>query len=140
MLQFFQNSTQRDIENETPGRTFTRIPTGEYFGLQNNYATKNAHFESKLSKINQIKSHQMQPKYISYQYNNLDIQNARVVFQKEVLAVKWNMIHISEISFIVYADDFKEFEEMASVNLKKDFKEIKEDYYQGKERRQKTRN
>ena len=142
MLQLFQASTQQDIKKDPPGRTFTRIPTGEYFGLQDNdNATPEAHRKSKLSKINQIKSHQMKPKYISYQYstNGLDIKNARVVFQKEIFAEKWNMLHVSEISFIVHANEFQELEEMASVNLKKDFKDILENTYQGKERRQQTR-
>ena len=141
MLQLFQNSTKQDLKKDPPGRTFTRIVTGEYFGLQDNNATPEAHRKSKLSKINQIKSHQMKPKYINYQYsaNGLDIKNARVVFQKEIFAEKWNMLHVSEISFIVYANEFEELEEMASVNLKKDFKDISENTYQGEERRQQTR-
>jgi len=140
---------KKKVLNDTPpGRTFKRILTGEYFGYKEN-TNKNAQdFQiEKQNKIDQIKAHQLTPKYIRYSYqsstnSSKNITQAYVSFQKEVLAKKWNMLHITEISFIIYAYDFQEFEKMAKVSLEKDFivLESNSQNYQGKERRRKYRN
>jgi len=75
--------------------------------------------------------------------NNLEISSAHVVFQKEVLAEKWNMIHVTEISFVVQYCDFEEFEKMSGVKLNEDFRDLtsetKNTSYKGKERRKEKR-
>ena len=75
--------------------------------------------------------------------NNLEISSVHVVFQKEVLAEKWNMIHITELSFVVNYVDFEEFEKMSGVSLNNDFRDLtsedKSTPYKGKERRKEKR-
>ena len=65
------------------------------------------------------------------------------VIKKEVLAKKWNMVHVTEISFIVHYLDFEEFEKMSGVNLNDDFRDLtsetKNTSYKGKERRKEKR-
>jgi len=72
-----------------------------------------------------------------------EISSAHVVFQKEVLAEKWNMIHVTEISFIVNYADFDEFEEISGVSLSNDFRDLtsedKNTPFRGKERRKEKR-
>jgi len=75
--------------------------------------------------------------------NSLEISSVHVVFQKEVLAEKWNMTHVTEISFIVNYADFEEFEKMSGVSLKNDFRDLtsykNNTPYEGKERRKEKR-
>jgi hypothetical protein len=145
----FATKPHKNITNTTPpGRTFKRILTGEYFGYKE-YTDKDPQscLNEKQHKINKIKELGLDPKYIRYTYQKATggsqfIKYAYVSFQKEVLAEKWNMLHITDISFIVYANDFHEFEEMANVSLEKDFQILDSttQNYQGKERRQQPRN
>jgi hypothetical protein len=75
--------------------------------------------------------------------NNLEISSVHVVFQKEVLAEKWNMLHVTEISFIVNYADFEEFEKISGVSLNNDFRDLtsyeNSTPYKGKERRKEKR-
>jgi hypothetical protein len=145
----FDTKPHKDISNATPpGRTFKRILTGEYFGYKE-YADKDLQscLNEKQNKINKVIELGLNPKYIRYTYQKSTggsqcIKYAYVSFQKEVLAEKWNMLHITDISFIVYANDFHEFEEMANASLEKDFQLLTSlsQNYQGKERRRKPRN
>ena len=129
---------------DPPGRTFKRIETGRYFGCENRVSDKEMIMEAKARKIAQIKELELQPKFLRYSYAAKDTDEtipieAYVAFQKEVLAEKWNMLHVTEISFIVRASDFSEFEEMAGVTLEKDFRNLsveeREKPYRGEERR-----
>ncbi len=109
--------------------------------------------EAKQRKIDQIVELELIPMFIRYSYknkiktdnedNNLEISSAHVVFQKEVLAEKWNMVHVTEISFIVNYADFEEFEKMSGVSLNNDFRDLTPDEnstsYKGKERRKEKR-
>jgi len=109
--------------------------------------------EAKQRKIDQIVELELIPMFIRYSYknkiethtkdNNFEIYSVHVVFQKEVLAEKWNMIHVTEISFIVNYDDFEEFEKMSGVSLSNDFRDLtsedKSTPYKGKERRKEKR-
>jgi hypothetical protein len=86
---------------------------------------------------------QLIPMFIRYSYKNKEISSVHVVFQKEVLAKKWNMVHVTEISFVVNYNDFEEFEKMAGVSLKSDFRDLTPNEnntpYSGVERRKKRR-
>ena len=138
------------IQEDPPGRTFNQIYVGEYFGLKENNAEASLQKEAKVKKIDTIKEHALQPKFLRYIYpkNTKDFYSATAVsayvsFQKEVQPKKWHMVHVTEISFIVRSDDFKEFEKMANVNLSKDFRELPPEnskyVYKGKDRRKKER-
>jgi len=133
---------------DPPGRTFKRIETGRYFGCESRVKDTQLIAEAKQRKIDQIKEMAMQAKFLRYTYDTTDTEEvepleAHVVFQKEVLAAKWNMLHVTEISFIVRASDFNEFEEMSGFNLEKDFRNLsaeeKEKPYTGEERRKAKR-
>jgi len=56
---------------------------------------------------------------------------------------KWNMTHVTEISFTLDRDDFDEFEKMSGVRLNEDFRDLtayeNEDTYKGAERRKEKR-
>jgi len=89
---------------------------------------------------------QLIPMFIRYSYNknsSKEILSVHVVFQKEVLAEKWNMVHVTEVSFIVNYVDFEEFEKMAGVSLKSDFRDLTPTentaQYSGEERRKEKR-
>ena len=66
-----------------------------------------------------------------------------VIFQKEVFAEKWNMIHVTEISFTINRSDFEEFEKMSGVSLSEDFRDLSSEgngaTFKGKERRKEKR-
>jgi predicted N-acyltransferase len=109
--------------------------------------------EAKQRKIDQISELELIPMFIRYSYknkiethtedNNSEISSAHVVFQKEVLAEKWNMIHVTELSFVVNNADFDEFEKMSGFSLNDNFRDLtaeeKNQPYKGKERRQEKR-
>ena len=101
--------------------------------------------ESKQRKIDQIAELELIPMFIRYSYENTNgkISSVHVVFQKEVLAEKWNMVHVTEISFIVNSTDFDEFEQMSGLSLNNDFRDLtskdKSTPYRGKERRKEKR-
>ncbi len=114
---------------------------------------ENSIAEAKQRKIDQIVELELIPMFIRYSYknkiktdnedNNLEISSAHVVFQKEILAEKWNMIHVTEVSFIVNYADFEEFEKMSGVSLSNDFRDLtaneKNTQYNGNERRKEKR-
>ena len=136
-------------EEEKPGRTFRRVLTGDYFGLRNPDADAEAVQRAKEEKIRQIEALDLKPVYLRYSIRKgagdtpqkEDIEAAFVAFQKEVFDPKLNMIHVTEISFIVPRDEFAQFEEMAGVSLEKDFRNLYETGkpYEGVDRRRKPR-
>jgi len=136
------NTQPKNKKTDSPGRTFKRILTGDYFGLKDASADYTLQTEAKNKKIAQIKAMNLQPKYVRYNKSNSKIISAHVSFQKEELAVKWNMLHITEISFMVYKSDFQEFESMTNLKLNKDFRDVTQNdtnSYSGLERRKKER-
>ncbi len=153
MLQFLKNlfSPKKQTKDiNAPGRTFKRILTGEYFGYKDDTLYDSSQVKkAKQRKLNQIKELSLSPYYIRYTYDatsknsEIDkIKTAYVVFQKEVFAEKWNMVHVTEISFTIYANDFQEFEEMSGYSLTNDFRDLtsyNKDYPIANERRKKHR-
>lgn len=113
---------------DPPGRTFKRVPTGRYFGHENPNADKASIAKAKHAKIDQITELELKPIFVRYSYTNNSgdrtISSAHVVFQKEVSTERWNMTHVTEISFIVYLVDFDEFEALSGVKLKEDFRDL----------------
>ena len=140
-------SPKQKSEDDTPGRTFKRILTGDYFGLRNPVATPDMIKKAKQDKIDKIKELGVKPMFLRYARKKKPgsdeetISAAHVVFQKEEYDDKLHMIHVTEISFIVSRDEFEEFEQMAGVKLKEDFKDLYEveKAYDGEERRTKPR-
>ena len=137
-------------ETDPPGRTFKRILTGEYFGLKDVDASDASVMTAKKDKIQKIKELELSPKFLRYalkkslkQEAEPVITAAHVVFQKEIFDEKWNMVHVTEVSFIVPKEEFSEFENMSGVSLKDDFRDLTEyngeKIYQGKERRKTER-
>ena len=138
---------------DPPGRTFKRVDTGRYFGCENVITDEERIAEAKQKKIDQIAKLKLIPMFIRYAYKNtigtptedshLEISSVHVVFQKEVLAKKWNMVHVTEISFTVNYADFEEFEKMSGVSLKSDFRDLtsyeNSTPYKGEERRKEKR-
>jgi len=124
---------KEEVVSDPPGRTFKKVLTGEYFDGGKKDADATA--RSKQDKIDQIDTLELLPKFVRFSYEKEELVSAHVAFQKEVFARKWNMIHVTEISFTVKASDFEEFEKMADVSLKNDFKDLTEVQYNGKERR-----
>ena len=154
MIELFKNVFAKKKEKEyvpdPPGRTFKRILTGRCFGCENINANEDNIAKAKRGKIDQIQELGLKPMFIKYSYedtkeetNDKKISSAHVAFQKEVLAEKWNMIHVTEISFIVFRTDFEEFEKMSGLSLSKDFRDVTPaddtPAYQGVERRKKGR-
>jgi hypothetical protein len=125
---------------DPPGRTFKRIETGRYFGCEDINADENSVAKAKQRKIEQITELELVPMFIRYSYEDTsknkqgiqagenlpdpEVSSVHVVFQKEVTAEKWNMTHVTEISFIVNRSDFKEFEKMSGVSLNNDFRDL----------------
>ncbi len=137
-----KNDVQEELV-DPPGRTFKRVLTSEYFHNTDSEADQEMHQSSKASKIAQINEHELLPMYVRYLYDGDSPISAHIAFQKEVFAKKWNMIHITEVSFNINASDFSEFEKMAKVTLKNDFRDVtpKEgESYTGEDRRKKNRN
>lgn len=134
---------EKEIVADPPGRTFKRVLTGDYFGYDKKETDPSKIAKAKQSKIDQIKELELIPMFIRYKYVDDDVISAHVAFQKEVHAKKWNMTHVTEISLIVYSEDFDEFEQMAGVRLSEDFRDLtayeKEGSYKGVERRKEKR-
>ena len=134
---------EQKVVADPPGRTFKRILTGDYFGCEKNETDINKVSQAKQNKINQIKELELIPMFIRYTYIKESIDSAHVAFQKEVHAKKWNMTHITEISFTLYHNEFNEFEQMSGVRLSEDFRDLttyKNDVvYKGEERRKEKR-
>jgi len=127
---------------DPPGRTFKRVLTSEYFHHTDSDANEEMHQASKNTKITHIKELELKPMYVRYLYEQDSPISAHVAFQKEVFAEKWNMIHITEVSFNINASDFSEFESMAKVSLENDFRDVtpkEHDTYDREDRRKKKR-
>lgn len=147
MIQIFKKllgiKEEKEVVADPPGRTFKRILTGEYFGCDKNETDTSKIAQAKQSKIAQIKELELVPMFIRYTYVKESIVSAHIAFQKEVHAQKWNMTHITEISFTLYHDEFDEFEQMSGVHLSEDFRDLtayeNEDVYKGEERRKEKR-
>lgn len=145
---FGKKKEQTDVPNP-PGRTFNRVLTGRYFGCEDVNADEDTMAKAKQEKIDQIKELELVPMFLRYSYENQKKQDmeseethptsAHVAFQKEVFAEKWNMVHVTEISFTVYYSDFDEFEKMSGVSLSDDFKDLTSTTFNGKDRRQEKR-
>jgi len=130
---------------DPPGRVFNRILTSDLFGTQDPNADDKMVAQSKQNKIDQINELELKPMFLRYTLSHSfpdEIISAYVVFQKEEPNESINMIYITEISFNVKLEDFEEFESMAGVDLKKDFRDltsINNSTYQGEERRKEQR-
>ncbi len=132
-----------------PGRTFKRVLTGRYFGCEDVHADESAIAEAKQEKIDQINELELVPMFIRYSYDGRNKRgtdteedhpaSVHVRFQKEVFAENWNMVHITEISFIVYYSDFGEFEKMSGVSLSDDFRDLTSTTFNGRDRRKEKR-
>ena len=152
MLNFFKSLFSKKKEKEyvpdPPGRTFKRIDTGSYFGCEDVNADENRVAKAKQRKIKQINELELIPMFTRYSYedtheNNFDskVSSVHVVFQKEVFAKKWNMTHVTEISFTVNRSEFDEFEKMSGVSLGDNFRDLSSEKNSTvhKERRKKKR-
>ena len=151
MLEIFKKLFAKPVEVEQkedkPGRTFNKILTGKYYGLDDKNADKTLISELKAKKIDQIQELELKPKYLRYNYakntEEYKIENAisvQVAFQKERYSQKRQMIHVSEMSFIVKAEDFDEFEKKLDISLQNDFRHLEsENTFDGKERRKEKR-
>ena len=149
LKRIFGKEEENQSEEEAPGRTFRRILTGDYFGLRNPDADDEAIQRAKEEKIRQIEELGLKPVYLRYRLRKgagetpqkEDIEAAYVAFQKEEYDPKLNMVHVTEISFIVSKDEFVQFEEMAGVSLEKDFRNLYDNGkpYEGVDRRRKPR-
>jgi hypothetical protein len=145
---FGKKKEQTDVPNP-PGRTFNRVLTGRYFGCEDVNADEKTIAQAKQEKIEQIKELELVPMFLRYAYESKRKKNIKneedhptsvhVAFQKEVLAENWNMVHVTEISFTVLYADFDEFEKMAGVSLKDDFRDLSSTAFNGKDRRKDKR-
>lgn len=146
----FAKKKEKEYVPDPPGRTFKRILTGRCFGCENINANEDNIAKAKRGKIDQIQELELLPMFIKYTYENSKkeaddqkISSVHVAFQKEVLDQKWNMLHITEISFTVDRSEFDEFERMSGVSLHKDFRDLTPNSdavaYRGEERRKERR-
>ena len=145
----FSKRKKKEYTPDPPGRTFKRILTGRYFGCEDITADAAKIAQAKQEKIDQICELELIPMYIKFTYekqqedtHDKKVLSAHVSFQKEVFAKKWNMIHITEISFTVNHHDFDEFEQMSGVTITKDFRDVTPNNtpdYQEEERRKERR-
>lgn len=131
---------EKEVLPDPPGRTFKRVLTGRYFGCENKNADDGSIAEAKKDKIEQIKELELVPMFVRFTYDPARPEtdhpvSAYVAFQKEVFAEKWNMVHVTELSFTVLRDDFEEFEAMSGTSLANDFKNLSSVSYYGAERR-----
>lgn len=149
LKRIFGKKEKHKNEEEAPGRTFKRILTGDYFGLRNPDADAEAVHRAKKEKIRLIEELGLKPVYLRYRLGKEaeepprkeDIEAAYVAFQKEEYDPKLNMVHVTEISFIVSKDEFEQFEKMAGVSLEKDFRNLYDNgkAYEGVDRRKQPR-
>ncbi len=155
----FGKNKEEEYVQDPPGRTFKRIETGSCFGCQDVNADESSISKAKQRKIDQIAELELIPMFTRYSYEDTSknnngtqaeehhsdpkVSSVHVVFQKEVFAEKWNMIHITEISFTVNRSDFKDFENMSGVSLSEDFRDLSSEEnittFKGKERRKEKR-
>ncbi|MCF6244119.1 MAG: hypothetical protein L3J43_03715 [Sulfurovum sp.] len=141
------NVTEDKSTEPKPGRTFNKILTGKYFGLDDKNANKKLINELKDKKIQQINELGLTPKFARYiyakgidDYSTETPISVHVAFQKERYSRKRQMIHISEMSFIVKANEFEEFEKKLEVNILNDFTQLAPEHtFKGTERRKEQR-
>ena len=147
----FGKKTYKNASTDAPGRTFKKVLMGKYFGCEDVDADPKRIAEAKQKKIDQIKELELKPKFTSYFYQDIVENHAvaqpisvQVTFQKEVSPERHNMVHITEVSFIVNYEDFDEFEEMSGVRLFDDFRQLSNEEitasFKGVDRRNDTRN
>lgn len=147
---FGKKDNEAEYIPDPPGRTYKRVLTGRYFGCEDVSADEASIAKAKQGKIDQIAALGLAPMFIRYVYKDMkdqaierEVSSAHVVFQTEVSAERWNMTHVTEISFIVYAADFDEFEKLSGVALKNDFRDLTSEEsstsYNGEERRKTKR-
>lgn len=148
----FGKKKEKEPVPDLPGRTFNRVLTGRYFGCEDADADETLVAKAKQEKIDQIHELVLAPMFIRYAYTDTnknkrglqagenypdqEASSVHVVFQKEELR---NMIHITEISFIVNRSDFDEFEKMSGTSLSDDFRDLSSATFNRKERRKKHR-
>ena len=144
----FAKNKEEEIIPDPPGRTFKRILTGRHFGCEDVNADEDSIAKAKQEKIDQINELELTPMFLRYTYDDTkkgtseeenNPTSVHVSFQKEVFAEKWNMVHITEISFTVYYADFDEFEKMSGVSLADDFRDLSSTTFNGKDRRKEQR-
>ena len=145
----FAKKKEEEYVPDPPGRTFNRVLTGRYFGCEDVNADENSIAKAKQEKIDQINELSLLPMFLRYSYEDTNKRTTQegekhpvsvhVAFQKEVFAEKWNMVHITEISFTVYYADFDEFEKMSGVSLTDNFRDLSATTFNGKDRRKKNR-
>ena len=155
----FGKNKREEYVQDPPGRTFKRIETGSCFGCQDVNADESSITKAKQRKIDQIAELELIPMFTRYSYEDTSknnngtqveehnpdpkVSSVHVVFQKEVFAEKWNMTHITEISFTVNRSDFDEFEKMSGVSLSSDFRDLSPEAnnaaFKGKDRRKEKR-
>ena len=149
LKKLFGKTKEQTYVPDPPGRTFNRVLTGRYFGCEDVNADETTIAKAKQEKIEQIKELDLVPMFKKYSYESkkkkgLDTEgnhptSVHVAFQKEVFAEKWNMVHVTEMSFTVYYPDFDEFEKMAGVSLNDDFRDLTSTTFTGKDRRKEKR-
>ena len=153
MIEMLKNLLGKKKEEETvqnpPGRTFKRILTGRYFGCEDPNADENKIAQAKQEKRDQIHEVERVPMFRrdsdeGRKKNGTESEetyptSVHVTFQKEVFAKNWNMVHVTEISFIVNYADFEEFEKMSGFRLNDDFRNLTSTTFHGQERRKETR-
>lgn len=146
----FAKKKAKETIPSPPGRTFNRVLTGRYFGLEDLNADESSIARAKQEKIDQINELELVPMFVRYTYEETHKDDskeekshpisAHVAFQKEVFAENWNMVHVTEISFTVYYADFDEFEKMSGVSLTDDFRDLSATTFNGRDRRKEKRN
>ena len=149
MLKNLFSKKQEEYVPDPPGRTFNRVLTGRFFGCEDKNADEETIAQAKQEKIDQIQELELKPMFVRFTYKNASDDtvtdedrhpvSAHVAFQKEVFAEKWNMVHVTEISFTVDSTEFDEFEKMAGVSLKNDFRDLTNTKFTGKDRRKENR-
>lgn len=155
----FGKKKEKEYVSDPPGRTFKRIETGRYFGCEDVNADESSVAKAKQRKIDQISELELIPMFTRYSYEDTsknksgtpaeehhpdpEVSSVHVVFQKEVFAEKWNMTHVTEISFTVNRSDFEEFEKMSGISLSDDFRDLSSEgnsaAFNGKDRRKEKR-
>ncbi len=159
LKRLFGKKKEKVYVPDPPGRTFNKIITSSYFGCEDINADDSRIAKAKQGKIDQISELELIPMFTRYSHRNTgtnrrvhqteendhhtEVSSVHVVFQKEVTAEKWNMTHVTEISFTVNRSNFDEFEKMSGVSLSDDFRDLtsyeKTTHYNGKERRKNKR-
>jgi len=129
MLTIFKSLFMKNKEYvpDPPGRTFKQLLIGRYFGCEDINASKTQIAKAKQSKIDKIAELELLPMFIKYIYKNTtttEVSSVHVTFQKEVFSKKWNMTHVTDISFIVHSADLDEFEAMSGLKLDEDFRDL----------------